>query len=423
MSKQYLYEQRVVSDIVGRQPAWLIRSGIGLLLFVILVLLGFAGFIQYPDSLQAKIAIKSNVAPTELVTKRAGYIYSLNVKTGTLVEKNTVLMLLDSGSDPESVLLLERAIRDRELEQIGPEEFPRLGELQNRFDQLQQNLLQKQLLVSNNQVAQKRTHVEEQKAKFLALDNEYSNKLDTANALIELEQKRLKAHNRLKLVGDTSENAIISIKQRLLELRAQIDNIRIARTENDLRVTSIVQDLADYTLSYDSQLASLDNSIELSRLALLNDISQWKQDYLVIAPEAGVVTFNQHWSPNQFVSMGESMFTLSPQEFEVHGQMKLASRGAGRVKPDQPVYIELDSFPATQFGQLKGKVKSVSLVPDKNGYLVNIVLPSQLKTTFDYALNQAPYYSGNAKIILHKRTLLSRFFDSVSYMIKKDGQE
>ena len=121
--------------------------------------------------------------------------------------------------------------------------------------------------------------------------------------------------------------------------------------------------------------------------------------------------------------MGESMFTLSPQEFEVHGQMKLASRGAGRVKPDQPVYIELDSFPATQFGQLKGKVKSVSLVPDKNGYLVNIVLPSQLKTTFDYALNQAPYYSGNAKIILHKRTLLSRFFDSVSYMIKKDGQE
>ena len=77
MKTTYTYENNIVSEIIGKQPAWLIRAGAGLLLFVIMVVLAFASFIQYPDVIKSSILITSDVPPVQLVSKRSAYIKQL----------------------------------------------------------------------------------------------------------------------------------------------------------------------------------------------------------------------------------------------------------------------------------------------------------------------------------------------------------
>ena len=75
----------------------------------------------------------------------------------------------------------------------------------------------------------------------------------------------------------------------------------------------------------------------------------------------------------------------------------------------QDVNIKLANYPDSQFGIVKGKVKAISLTPDKDGnLLIDIALPNGIETSYNKKITFQQEMSGNADIITEDLRLLER---------------
>ena len=106
-------------------------------------------------------------------------------------------------------------------------------------------------------------------------------------------------------------------------------------------------------------------------------MASWEQTYLLVAPVSGSVTFTRFWSENQNVEAGEKVLTIIPAECgSMVGKIRLATEGAGKVKPGHQVNIQFDNYPHLQYGMVKGEVINISEVPDDDYYTVEVELPT-----------------------------------------------
>ena len=81
--------------------------------------------------------------------------------------------------------------------------------------------------------------------------------------------------------------------------------------------------------------------------------------------------------------------------------------------------IKLLNYPSDEFGELNGKVKSISLTPDEEGnYLINVELPQNLKTTYGKTIAFRQEMKGTADIVTEDLRLIERFFYQLRNIIK-----
>jgi len=73
-----------------------------------------------------------------------------------------------------------------------------------------------------------------------------------------------------------------------------------------------------------------------------------------------------------------------------------------------------------EYGKLSGIIKSISLVPDKEGYVANISLPEGMKTTYGRELDFIQEISGTAEIITEEKSILSGFIEPLKSVLKFD---
>ncbi len=163
-------------------------------------------------------------------------------------------------------------------------------------------------------------------------------------------------------------------------------------------------------------------------LRLFNEIQAWKQDWLVVAPDSGIVSLAAEWTPGQYVSPGQEIMTLVAPHGKgfVKAQGFLPTAGAGKVAPGMSVRIHLAGFPFREYGALPGKVKDISLAPVNTGdappsYRIEIELPQGLKTDYGRELPMLHEAQGNARIITEKRNLLQRLFAPLYNRWKNSG--
>jgi HlyD family secretion protein len=149
---------------------------------------------------------------------------------------------------------------------------------------------------------------------------------------------------------------------------------------------------------------------------LVSQLKLWEQTYVLKTPIAGQVTFTNFWSENQFVAIGNVVFTVVPfDEQKIIGKATVPLAGAGKVQIGQRVNIKLDNFPHMEFGLLEGKVNNISMVPvatDKGGYYsAEIELSNKLVTNYNKELPFNQEMQGNAEIITKDRRLIERLVE------------
>ena len=141
---------------------------------------------------------------------------------------------------------------------------------------------------------------------------------------------------------------------------------------------------------------------------LITSLGEWENTYLPTAPVDGRVAFMQLWKEGQYVDMGETMFVIVPNgESEFVGKALLPMQGSGKVRTGQRAVVRLIGFPEQEYGNIEGKVVSISPVPDEEGnYVVELRLT-------DMSTKQPPtmkVMNATAEIIIHERSLLERIF-------------
>ncbi len=163
--------------------------------------------------------------------------------------------------------------------------------------------------------------------------------------------------------------------------------------------------------------------MKLSFNNLREAIGRWESKFVLKSPAAGTISFTRFWNDNRNVTAGEKVFIVRPEEMgEWLGHLLLPERNSAKVKVEQKVRVKLDGFPFMEFGFIWGKIRSRSLLPVENNYMLEICFPWGLKTTMGKALDLHHGMSGQAEIITANRRLLERVLSPLNLLLKRESK-
>ncbi len=147
----------------------------------------------------------------------------------------------------------------------------------------------------------------------------------------------------------------------------------------------------------------------------------WENTYLIISPIDGIVSFTKFWKQNQVVARDEPVLSIVPnQPGNFIGRMDLRMQRSGKVKPGQAVNIKLTGYPYLEYGMVRGVVKSKSLVPSGDSYVIEITLPDGLKTLYNRELGFTQNMQGTAEIMTDSLRLLQKVVNPFRHLATKN---
>jgi len=423
-----------VQHIIERMPTrfgfWI--TMIVAFLFALMVIFGW--LIRYPDVVSGQIIINASAAPVKLIANSSGKLKLLHIKSMGDVKEGEVICYVENSSNLQNVLYLDRLIKKYnpntndilELSQKLPKKTS-LGELNVKYFsftsalQLFGNYKQDHLFEQQQQNLQE--ILKEQQKAILAAEKRiemsvktlvFASKFYARDSLLfvkkvisetELDKSQL-AHINAKDNYQSALNNLINSKQQLQQTQSKSQELKITKPEKEKELQI--------------NLISTYND-------LIDNIKSWEQKYVFKAPFSGKVQFLKFYTENQFVQIGEEVFTVIPQQDLPIGQVILPAIGAGKIKSGQEVIVKLDNYPYREYGSVTGTVNSISLTTsttktEKNNidtYQIVVDFPNQLKTNYGSMLVFKAESKGSAEIITSDRRLIERLFDNLKYVMKK----
>jgi HlyD family secretion protein len=283
--------------------------------------------------------------------------------------------------------------------------------------------------LSSNQFLKQEQEVTARRSEVAELDQEY-NKLQQqrqellANARIETQNQEQQItqqqnqidqldeeYNRLKYASSQSQeklkNSLAGSQKDLLA--------RIA--DNDKRLAEIDSQLNKAIVENEKKIAEIDSQIAQAKLNLKY------QD--VVATATGTIFELKAGSPGFVANPSEPVMKIVPDD-KLVAKVFITNKDIGFVKVGSPVDVRIDSFPFSEFGDVKGTLEWVgsdALPPDQaNPYerfpakikldRQNLIIRGEKKT-----LQSGMSLSANIK--LRDRTILSIFTDQ--FMKQQDA--
>jgi hemolysin D len=412
------FEQPV---ILRQSPFWS-RAIIWGIAAVTLFAVGWAWFAKIDEAVPAQGKLEPQGAVKEVQSSVSGLIEEVYVEDGEKVEQGDLLMTFDQTAPAAELESLEtiKAALEQENEfyrsQLnGASAIPTFADLNippdlrqlttNRVALFQENQLYRNIL--EGRTSDPRLTLEQQDRLRAGVENIQTR---TAERRLEVEQLTQQlAQARLQL--ENAQN-ILSVNQRILtdlqpvyeqggvariQFLQQEQEVNTARTnvnrlvEEDTRLQLAIQQAREQlqnTVSssreeilsrveanqqriaeIDSQLGRVIRQNE-QRIAEIN--SQLQQAKLTLdyqelrAPVEGTV-FDLQVGEDSVVNNSETVLKLVPGEGLV-AEVFITNRDIGFVKEGMPVDVRIDSFPYSEFGDVKGEVISIgsdALPPDE----------------------------------------------------------
>ena len=198
-------------------------------------------------------------------------------------------------------------------------------------------------------------------------------------------------------------------------------------TSTELQIIQSEQQLVELTLQQENETAEYERALEQSRQQLAAQIAQWRQQYVLEAPVAGRVTLVNYWSGNQHVAVGDKLASIVPDgATEVIGRLQVPSAGFGKVKVGQGVNVKLNGYPYMEFGVLRGRIRSLSAVPEQIqtqsgtaiAYTAEVIFPDGMTTSYRRELPMIQRMDGTAEIVTEDMRLIERFIQPVVSLFK-----
>ena len=173
------------------------------------------------------------------------------------------------------------------------------------------------------------------------------------------------------------------------------------------------QQAEEFSIEHANTIAGFEQHISQSRQGLINSIQSWKEQYLLISPAFGRVTYVNYWHNNQWVKSGERLVSIIPEDSDIiTGRLYIPINGIGSVEKGQTVIIRLDSYPYMEYGMINGYINNISAVPDdENKYVAEVIFPEGLTTTRNLHLPLIQQMTGEGRVVTKDMRLIEYLFD------------
>jgi HlyD family secretion protein len=258
----------------------------------------------------------------------------------------------------------------------------------------------------------------------IASIKEYMNRLKIKEKLFSenqrLESKKYRRDSSLYNEKVISQSDLERSRQALLRESIELQQVRLDYSEKSIELAEKHQLLQDYRITKVEKKEILVAALRESFLNLRAQINFWENTYLLISPVEGIVSFTKFWSANQSVTKDEPVVSIVPLETGNYlGRINLKMLRSGKVKTGQLVNIKLSGYPYLEYGMVRGIIKSKSLVPSGDSYVIEIELPDGLMTLYGKKLDFTQNMQGTAEIITENSRLLQKIVNPFRYMIIK----
>ncbi len=407
-----------VQEILTSVPNWMIRWGNVLILIIIFILLAITWFVKYPDIINAEAMVTTQIPPHRVYANITGNIDTLFVTDNQKVTSNSSLAIIENTANYKDVFYL-KSIVDTLIYTNKSFFFPIdtmpiffLGDIDTDYALFENSYLQyqlnKQLQPFSNDIYNNKVTVSELKTRLQSLKSQKK----ISKAELDFQEKNLNRYKILFEKGvvslqeyETKQSSFLQTQRSYSNIDTSISQLReaISNANNISSGTIITQTKEEISL--------LKNVIQ-SFNQLKRAIKNWETKYVLSTNIDGKVSFLNIWNKNQTVNQGDLVFTIIPENnSEFIAKLKTPAQNSGKIKIGQTVNIKLENYPDTEYGSLKGKIKSISQIPNPEGfYLVNVSLPSKLITSYDKEILFKQEMKGAAEIITEDLRLMERFF-------------
>ncbi len=420
-------QRNEVEDMLGRVPGWMTRNGMILFVFLFILILFGSWVFKYPDKRKARIVVTSVNPPADIRARTSGKIARLFVDNDEYVNVDDVLAMIENPASFDDVIQLKNSLNffdSLSMDEIS-EELPELnnvelGTIQSDYsiflkvyrdyiEFLRIDYHQRKIETARNELGKQQEYIRSLSERASIQEQAYDLALRQFNRNATLFEEGVISTSDLE-VSRSEMLAERNKRQEIISLVAE-NNINIARTENQI---------VDLELRQQEEQSGMISALEESRNNLKASISSWEQNFLLVAPVSGSVTFTRFWSENQNVKSGEKVLTIVPVEAgSMIGKISLPLEGAGKVSVGDQVNIQFDNFPHLEYGMVKGYVNNISGVPDDGFYSVEVVLPNGLQTYYNTEILFSQNMQGNAEIFTDKKRLLERVLNPIRSAISK----
>lgn len=425
--KLYVEEERTpdyhsdeVQEILGRQPSWIVRWGITVLISILVGFIIACCVIKYPQTVMASITLTAENPSSDLMARYAGILDTVSVSNGDTVCRGQILALIANAANYDDILWVERVfngsfiLEKEEIDWVAYCPEKQFGDMQSYWLELRTACRNYSDYLSIDQIGKKKrliaSQIQQTKKHYSILEKQ---RLNLEEELYFEHQSVVRdsilyTRNAIsKSDYENTEKSYITLKNTLDGFDATLSNARL----NQLQLE---QQILELDVQQSAEKAEYERRISLAKGALLGQLSLWKEQYAIIAPFDGTVSLQNVWSKGQHVVVGDLIASVNPSKgTEVLGRLKVPSSGFGKVKEGQDVNIKLNGFPYLEFGILKGVVRSISAVPEKNQdglcYTVNVELPGGLESTYHKTFPFVQDMDGTAEIITEDMRLLEQF--------------
>jgi multidrug resistance efflux pump len=414
-----------VKEIMGNPPSKILRWGNATMFLVFILFILFAWLIRYPDTIPSPVEITTTKPPVMLPTKVTGRIKALYVKDREKVEAGKILAVMETSASIQEVELLKQTIDTiRNPESLSVKMMPELtelGELQIYYASFRKTLSDLNNYVINDFYGNKIKSLTDE----INGIQEYINRLiDKEKLYIEnqkLETKKYERYSKLFDDGAIAESELDVAYQSLLGIKMELQQVRLEHSAKAIEMAEKRQELQDNRITRDIEKEKYISILLESFSNLKAQMSIWITTYLLISPIDGIVSFTRYWSENQSVVKDEQVVNVVPLETgSFLGRINLKMQRSGKVDTGQVVNIKLSGYPYMQFGMVKGIIKSKSLVPSSDAYIIEIDLPEGLVTSYGIPLTFTQGMQGTAEIITKDIRLLQKIVNPFRYMISKN---
>jgi len=416
-----------VQEILTQVPHWMIRWGNVLFLLLILMLFSISWFVKYPDIISSEALITTEIPPQKEYAKITGKITDFLIEDNATVINNQPLAILENTANYNNVFYLKSIIDTIKINNksfyfpIDSLPILFLGDIESQYALFENSYLQyqlnKELQPFSNEATANRYSISELNRRLSNLKSQKeinqtelnfkSRDLERTKSLFEKGIIAAQDYENKQLEYAQAERNYKNFESSISQIREAISNAH--RASKGTQINRIKEDM------------SLLKNVIQSFNQLKKVIKDWEYRYVLASDINGKVSFSNFWIKNQTVTQGDLVFTIIPSENSSFiAKLKTPARNSGKIKIGQTVNIKLENYPDTEFGTLKGTVKNISIIPNKDGlYLIDVTLPEKLVTSYNKEIDFKQEMRGTAEIITEDLRLIERFFYQFKKVLKR----
>lgn len=403
-----------VQEILSRVPHWIIRWGSGVILLILLSLFFVSWLVKYPDVITTQIIITTNIPPEKLVAKVPGKIEAILVIDKSTILKNTPLAVIENSANYNDVFLLKSIVDSIDIDK---NKFPfykfksaQLGEIDSFFA-----VFQKESIADDLNTKLQPYQVEETAQSYEAIQlRERLSLLESQKSInqneLVLQKNDLDRYETLFKKGIIATQELEKQKLNYLQIKKNQNNLLSTISSLKSSLNELNKNNKTTQINQNKENVNLQRNVNQSFYGLKKAIKDWELNYILRSSIDGKVSFLQLWAENQTVNAGDNVFVIIPTyESGYIGKVKAPVQNSGKIKVAQTVNIRLANYPDREFGIIKGNIKAISLIPDKDGnLLINVSLPKDLETSYKKKIVFQQEMQGTADIVTEDLRLIER---------------